>query len=272
MQKKTWKICSVVAIFGLVSSVVLGAGRTGAEPMRIFVAGDSTAAVYGPERYPQTGWAMVLQCGLRDAVVFDYAKAGRSTKSFLAEGRLDEIAAQLLPGDTFLIGFGHNDEKADDPSRFTDPDGDFRTYLKIYIDTVRKHGAMPVLLTPVTRRSFEGGAVVDTHAIYADAVRAVASETKTPLIDLDGVSRAWVSAIGREQAKKYYLYVTPGDRYPWFPAGSEDDTHFTELGARAIANLVAGELLKLNLPISRHVLKVRPALSRPVGVGGPFCQ
>lgn len=280
-QRGARPVLAVLTGIGLMACVTsatlaapVGAAHTAptTQALRLFVAGDSTAATYGPERYPQTGWGAMLQCGLKDVTVLDYAKPGRSTKSYMAEGRLEEIAGELKPGDTVLISFGHNDEKADEPVRFTDPDGDYRTNLEQYIAVMRKHGAIPVLVTPVTRRSFENGKVIDTHAVYASAMRDVAQKTGTKLIDLTVASMRWLAPLGPEKAKKYYLYVSAAERYPAFPNGSVDDTHFTELGARAIANLVDGELARLGLPVSRHVLTARPALTRPVPVGGPFCQ
>ena len=247
--------------------------RSEPAPMRIFIAGDSTAQIYGPDRYPQMSWGMVLQCGFGgDVTVFDYAKGGRSTKSFIDEGRLDALAKDLAKGDTLLIAFGHNDEASEIPARFTDPESDFRDYLRKYVDAARAKGAEPVLLTPVTRHSFEDGKLVDTHAIYARAIRAVAAETKTPLVDLDAVSMAWLENIGPEASKSDYLYTAVSDRYWRFPDGSTDDTHFSEMGSRGIANLIVGELAKLKLPISMRVKAIRPGLTRPVPLGSPACQ
>jgi len=267
----------------LLAIVFLGAGIAGAAaaskhnatpgPMRIFIAGDSTAAIYGPDRFPQMSWGMVLQCGFGgDVTVLDYARGGRSTKSFIAEGRLDVLAGDLAKGDTLLIAFGHNDESADVAARFTDPDGDFRDNLRRYVAAARAKGAEPVLLTPVTRRSFEDGKVVDTHAIYARAIREVATETKTPLIDLDAASMAWLEKIGPTASKNDFMYTAASDRYWRFPEGSNDDTHFSEMGARGVANLIVEGLAKLKLPIAKRVKAVRPGLTRPVPLGTPACQ
>ena len=274
---RLWCILLAVAF----SAASLAAGTAAGKPvrqsqttlMRIFIAGDSTAQIYGPDRYPQMSWGMVLQCGFGGGVtVFDYAKGGRSTKSFIAEGRLDALAGDLAKGDTLLIAFGHNDESADIAARFTDPDGDFRDYLRRYVAAARAKGAEPVLLTPVTRRSFEDGKLVDTHAIYARAVREVAAETKTPLIDLDALSMAWLEKIGPEASKSDFMYTAASDRFWRFPDGSKDDTHFSEMGARGVANLIVGELARLKLPISKRVKAVRPGLTRPVPIGTSACQ
>jgi lysophospholipase L1-like esterase len=274
-KPELWRILLVAALSAASLSASADAAKHARQPalMRIFIAGDSTAQIYGPDRYPQMSWGMVLQCGFGgDVTVLDYAKGGRSTKSFIAEGRLDALAKDLAKGDTLLIAFGHNDESADVAARFTDPDGDFREYLRRYVAAARAKGAEPVLLTPVTRRSFEDGKVVDTHAIYARAVREVAADTKTPLIDLDAASMAWLEKIGPADSRTYYMYTAASDRYWRFPDGSNDDTHFSEMGARGVANLIADGLAKLNLPIAKRVKAVRPGLARPVPLGTSACQ
>ena len=90
-------------------------------PVQVFIAGDSTAAEYGPERYPQLGWGMVLPCAFdRDVTVRNIAKGGRSTKSFISQGFFGRIERDIRAGDVLLIQFGHNDAKSDDPVRATD--------------------------------------------------------------------------------------------------------------------------------------------------------
>ncbi len=86
--------------------------------MQVFIAGDSTAAEWGPEFYPQFGWGMVLKCAFDDGVtVRNYARSGRSSKSFIEEGQFARIEREMKAGDTLLIQFGHNDQKVGDPSR-----------------------------------------------------------------------------------------------------------------------------------------------------------
>src|SRR5262245_35152221 len=162
--------------------VVSGASRPS---VQVFVAGDSTAAACSPQHYPQLGWAMVLSCAFgSDVTVRDLAQSGRSTKSFISQGFFAQIERDIRAGDVLLIQFGHNDQKLEDPVRGTHADGDFRTYLMRYVDMARAKGAQPVLITPVTRRHFQNGALIDTHGPYAQAVREVAAQSRTPLIDL----------------------------------------------------------------------------------------
>ena len=120
----------IPAIF-LIALCALAANARADEPAhRIFIAADSTAATYGPERAPPAGWGQALQSWLDPAQwqVRNHAIGGRSTRSFINEGRLDVVAKALQGGDVLLIQFGHNDAKAEEPTRFTDPDNDLARF------------------------------------------------------------------------------------------------------------------------------------------------
>ncbi|MFV3075623.1 rhamnogalacturonan acetylesterase [Niveispirillum fermenti] len=241
-----------------------------AQAPRIFIAGDSTAAQYGPDRYPQMGWGMVLACNLEGGIaVENRAAGGRSTKSFIAEGRFDAIARDLAPGDTLLIQFGHNDETIAKPERYT-PVPDFRINLLRFIAMARDKGAQPVLLTPVAIRRFDQGVMLESLADYANATRAVARETATPLIDLNADSRAYFQMLGEGPSKGYFLHYGKEYGHPRWPDGIQDDVHFNETGARAVASLVAWRLKGLNLPVSAHVRPLPPG--NPATRGGPACS
>ena len=128
-------------------------------PARIFIASDSTAQDYRPDKYPLSGWGSMLRCAVGPEVtVVNRAIGGRSTKSFMGEGRLDTIAKDLQPGDTLLIQFGHNDANQAKPERYT-PVPEYEANLSRYITVARAAKAKPVLLTPVTRRAFKDGHV-----------------------------------------------------------------------------------------------------------------
>ena len=251
---------------------ILPAQAQDAPRARVFIASDSTAQDYAPSRFPQQGWGTMLRCAFGPEVtVENRAIGGRSTRSFINEGRLDRIAQDIRAGDTLLIQFGHNDASKDKPERYT-PVEDYRVLLGRYIDVARKAGAQPVLLTPVTRRNFVGKKVVPSFPAYSAAARQVARETHTPLIDLDKLSGRWVQKTGAEASKRYFLHYAPGEGLPAFPKGVDDDTHFSELGARGVADIVAGALRKLRLPISRHVKRVRPALKLEAPLGNASCE
>ncbi|MEO6358996.1 MAG: rhamnogalacturonan acetylesterase [Sphingomicrobium sp.] len=241
-----------------------------AAPSRIFIASDSTAQTYGADKYPQQGWGAMLPCAFDDQVtVENRAIGGRSTRSFINEGRLDKIAQDISADDTLLIQFGHNDQNPK-PERYTSV-ADYKTNLRRYIDVAVQKGARPVLLTPVTQRKFVDGKVVASFPAYSGAVREVATQTRTPLIDLEQLSGRWVERTGQERSKALFLHY-PGGVLPGFQAPVADDTHFSEWGARGVANIIAGELARLRLPVSSHVLAQRPALTVTAPLGHSRCK
>jgi len=215
--------------------------------LTLFLAGDSTVTDESESNFPYAGWGMMLQRRFKhDVVVANYAKSGRSSKSFLHEGRFEPILELMKPNDFLFIQFGHNDQKADE-SRHTDPDTTYREYLSRYIDAAREKGAHPVLVTSVHRRYFEpDGTLTDTHGAYLDAVRSLAAERNVPLIDLAARSRELFERLGPEGTKDVFMWAVPGE-FEAFPAGAQDNTHFHERGADRIADLVAEEIRSLGV-------------------------
>lgn len=269
-KHRSWRRAATLCLAGL-AACLLAAGASANS--RLLIAGDSTAADYGPSRYPQMGWGMMLKCGLSpDVDVINLARGGRSTRTFLAEGLWDGLVHQLRPGDTVLIQFGHNDANRAKPERYAPADTVYRDNLLRFIHDARRAGATPVLLTPVARRSFENGRAKADFADYSAVVRAVAAETGAKLIDLEALSRAWLDRKGAEASKAYYLHYTADDGIAAYPEGIADDTHFSELGARGIAELVADALKDLDLPISEEVLDGRPDLKRFTPLGRSDCR
>lgn len=257
-------------LVGLLTGLPAHATRPGDT---ILIASDSTAASYGADRYPQVGWGQMLSCGLSPTVrVANHAMGGRSTRTFLSEGRWERLLADMLPGDTVLIQFGHNDKARGKPERWAPAQTDYRNNLLRFIWDVRTAGGIPVLVTPVARRNFgaDGKAVAD-YPDYSGVMRTLARDLHVPLIDLESLSRSWLDRAGPEAAKAYYLHYRAEDGIAAFPKGVTDNTHFSEVGGRQVANLVAGGLKALNLPISAKVLADRPALTRTTPSGRSDC-
>lgn len=227
----SWSAWLLGLWLALVPSAVAGALQ------RIYIAGDSTASEYPPQRHPRTGWGQVLgEFFDRRIEVRNRAVSGRSTRDYQTLGHRDALIAELNAGDLLLIQFGHNDQKADDPLRFADADGAFRVGLESLVRLARGRGARPVLLTPVARRQFDAaGHAVDTHGRWAAAVRAVAGTEDVPLVDLGDASLRALEALGVEGSRGWYLHDSA--------IGLADDTHFHRRGALAIACLVAEELV-----------------------------
>ena len=213
--------------------------------MRIFVCGDSTAASYNPEETRMVGWGQLLGDFLPGVTVVNLSMAGRSTKTFLAEGRL-EPAGQADPGDLVLIQFAHNDENEKKPERYTAPWTEFTDNLKYFIRFAREHGAVPVLLTPICMRIWQDGKLQPTHGEYPAAMRAVAEETGVPLIDLYTESFRIVESMGEEGSKALFMHFAPGED-PAYPDGSEDNAHTKRAGAERFAAAAAQGLKELGL-------------------------
>ena len=213
--------------------------------MTIYVCGDSTAASYSPEAAPITGWGQVLGEMLPGIRVENRAMGGRSTKSFLSEGRLQKIETEIQPGDLLLIQFTHNDT-SDLVWRHTDPWTSFYHNLEIYVDTAILHQAQPVLMTPICRRYWQGGKLLESHGEYPEVIRVLAAQRNVPLIDIYEKSKQLVRELGDEESKKLYLHVEPGI-YPAYPDGSCDDTHTRRAGAEAYARMAADALRDLGI-------------------------
>jgi lysophospholipase L1-like esterase len=220
----------------------------------IFIAGDSTASIKEIKAYPETGWGMPFVYFWDSTVtVQNLAKNGRSTKSFRQEGLWDKITNTAKEGDYVLIQFGHNDEVPTKKTYTTEEE--FTNNLVEYVKETRQRKAIPVLLTPVARRKFDStGQIVGTHDVYAQLVRNVAKAEQVALIDLDVKSQALYQQMGVEYSKLLFLQLKPGE-HPNYPAGKEDNTHFSELGARLVAQLVLDEIKKTLPALANYIVK-----------------
>lgn len=220
----------------------------------IYMIGDSTMANKTPERHPETGWGMVLPKLFTDKVkIENHAVNGRSTKSFISEGRWQAVLGKLNKGDYVFIQFGHNDQKVKDSARFTNPYTGFRHNLYRFVNETRQKGAIPVLFTSVARRNFnESGTLADTHGEYTEVTRTVAKELEVPMIDLDFLTEQRIAILGPEKSKELFLWLAPGEN-PNYPDGVQDNTHFNEKGAMEVALMAAGGLKELNLEIARYL-------------------
>ncbi|MEV4944891.1 rhamnogalacturonan acetylesterase [Streptomyces sp. NPDC053755] len=201
----------------------------------LYIAGDSTAAQKYADAAPETGWGTALPFFLhRGVTVANHAINGRSTKSFLDEGRLAAILEAIRPGDVLLVQFGHNDQKAADPTRYTEPWSTYQDNLRRFVAGARERGARPVLATSVERRRFDAaGTALPTLGDYPAAMREVAGEERVPLLDVQEQSLALWQQLGPETTKTYFNWT----------AAEQDNTHFNPPGAIAVARLVAGALL-----------------------------
>jgi lysophospholipase L1-like esterase len=211
------------------------------EVTTVFLAGDSTVTDQPAE--PTASWGQMLPRFVASKVaVANHAESGETLKSFLSELRLAKILSQIRPGDYLFIQFGHNDEKQQWPQTYVAADTTYRAYLRAYLAEARLHGAIPVLVTSMQRRTFDdAGRIRNTHGGYPEAVRAVAREENVPLIDLDRMSVALYEALGPELAPQA------------FSQGGKDPTHHSAYGAYELAKCVVQALRATGLPLAASV-------------------
>lgn len=241
-------------ILFVLALATLAAFRLPEHRVTIFMIGDSTMADKPLADNPERGWGQLFPRYLNEEVqVRNYAVNGRSTKSFIKEGRWDSVLKYLQKDDYVLIQFGHNDSKTEDTSRYAAPHGLYRDNLARFVREARAKGAIPVLITPVMRRKFDAaGKFTDTHGEYPGVVRALAAEMNVPLIDLHKSSRDLIEQHGVEGSKKLFLWIDPR-HFTAAMDGRKDDTHFSEYGASQVASLVCDEIRKKNLPLAKYL-------------------
>ncbi len=216
----------------------------------IFWAGDSTVKTNKKVSYPQTGIGQAFdRFTAADVVVYNHAENGRSTKSFMDEGRLKRIEEEIGEGDFLFIEFGHNDEKIKDPTRYTDPHGTFIENLGIFAEVAKKKGAFPVFITSVERRKFDeqGKLRPSEHAEYVAGMKEAGEKFDVPVVDLFTASREFLEKTGDAASVQYYMHLEKGEAV-WSPEGQKDDSHLKYEGAIIYAGMVAEGLVKLGAP------------------------
>lgn len=247
------------------------------DKITIFLIGDSTMAnkdISGGKQ--ERGWGMMLPfCFSDDVVIDNHAVNGRSSKSFIDEGRWQKVLDKLKPGDYVFIQFGHNDEKAQ-PERHTDPGTTFDANLRRFVEETLARGAHPVLFNSVVRRNFfkitpkndddealrktvaakiepvEGDTLVDTHGAYLLSPRNVAKATGVPFVDANRITHDLEQGLGREKSKSLHMIFAPGET-PSLPQGRQDNTHYNVNGAIIVANLLADAVAKEVPALKKYV-------------------
>ena len=240
----------------------------------VYMIGDSTMANKSLDAGNQErGWGHVLGGYFTEDVrVENHAVNGRSSKSFINEGRWDAVVNKIRPGDYVFIQFGHNDEKAD-PKRHTDPGTTFDENLRKFVRETRAKGGIPVLFNSIVRRNFganpqavaaddvrseqsddivEGDTLVDTHGKYLDSPRNVAREMGVTFIDLNKATKELVESMGVEGSKELFMWIPKGVS-PACPKGRQDNTHLNVYGARKVAKLAVQAIEKQIPELGKYV-------------------
>ncbi|MBG9916806.1 rhamnogalacturonan acetylesterase [Bacillus sonorensis] len=210
----------------------------------IYLAGDSTVQNYQANS-PQGGWGEFLQSYLsEDVQVVNRAIGGRSSKTFVEEGRLAAILEVIKKGDWLFVQMGHNDSSKDKPERYTDPYTTYKQYLRMYIEGARQKEATPLLITPVARLHYENGVFLNDFPDYCIAMKQLAEEEHILLIDLMNKSLQHFAEKGYSDIFKYFM----------ISENVNDYTHFTKKGAREIAKLVSSGMQELGLPFVKETV------------------
>lgn len=234
-------------------------------PIRIFIAGDSTACNYPhigtSNRYPQTGWGQVFGELFTDTVgIVNCARSGRSSKSFLREENYTRIKDNIRNGDYLFIQFAHNDSKSEDKERYTSPsDGSFAKCLNTYIDTARNAGAEPVLCTPITRNIVDDTTLVP----YVNEMKRISAEQNIALLDIYNATNSLLKSEGESGRIWMYMHLKPRDnrfigyadykQSQYYNTERHDNTHLNINGARAVAQIAADELIRINHPLAIYL-------------------
>lgn len=215
----------------------------------IYTIGDSTMQFNNYNNYPQIGWAQVLNLFTHeDVTICDYGKNGRSTKSFIDEGRFDVVLSKLKKGDFVICQFGHNDEKSQDPLRYTTPFDTYTANLEYMFNEVKKRECGFVLATSITRHKFENGKCINSHGDYPKAMLEFARKNNITCIDLNTLTINLYTTLGEEATKRFHMMFGP-NIYPNYPEGKNDGSHLRFEGAFMVAELFAREINKTNDPI-----------------------
>jgi lysophospholipase L1-like esterase len=236
----------------LVACLALAGFAPAQRRLTLFLIGDSTMADKpDPQRNPERGWGQALPQFVDGGVaVENHAVNGRSTRSFITEGRWDSVRTRLHRGDWVFIQFGHNDQKAEDSTRYTNPYTGYRRNLERFVAESRARGATPVLFSSIVRRKFNAsGTLEDTHGVYPWVARAVAREQGVAFVDLQLLTEDLVAAAGPERSKRLYVWTEQG-QHPGFPEARRDDTHLSPAGAAEVARLAARAVRGLGAPVA----------------------
>ena len=245
--------------------IMLTSAFTMRKTVTVFMIGDSTMANKDTTGGKQErGWGMMLQQYFKSGVVVDnHAVNGRSSKSFIDEGRWDAVLSKMKPGDYVIIQFGHNDEKPA-ADRHTDPGTTFDANLRRFVLESRARGGIPILCNAVVRRNFyrqvdssiddeslrnttyedekvNSDTLIDTHGAYLLSPKNVARELNVPFIDANRITHDLEQHLGIEGSRRLHMWFRPGE-HPSVPKGRKDNTHYNVYGATVVAGLLAGEI------------------------------
>ena len=245
--------------FFLAAAVFAGVAVSDSTSFTIHVVGDSTVCTYKDNAYPQTGWGQVLGYFFDGArvKVNNAAIGGRSSRTFIEEGRLDGVIAAAQKGDYLFVQFGHNDRDYSKAARYVEP-SQFPGYIQKYVDAGQKKGMNVVLISPMNLNGSRN--VFSTGSNNYDArgmMQTVAKNNKIPFVDLNMKSYNTYNTTYKsmpDYVTRYLYKSLQKGEYPNYPDGvSDGTTHFQEMGSMGHAQMICEELeenLKSNTNLS----------------------
>lgn len=224
--------------------------RSAPDALTVYLAGDST--VTDQVKEPYAGWGQMLpRFFARGVAIANHAESGLALSSFERQQRLQKILSVLKPGDYLFIQFGHNDQK--DKSPKAGPFTSYKTQLKKFVAATRERRGLPVLVTPMERRRFDGdGRPVTTLADYAAAVREVGAEEDVPVIDLHARSLQLYAALGSERSTQAFAFY-PAGTFPGQTEELKDNTHHNAYGGYELARCVVAGIKTAKLDLARFL-------------------
>lgn len=249
------------------------------DTVTVFMIGDSTMANKPLAKENQErGWGQMLPVYLQGKIKVDnHAVNGRSSKSFIDEGRWDKVMELIRPGDYVIIQFGHNDEKIKSADRYTVPGGTFDENLRRFVNDAKSKGATPILMNSIARRNFppnagldiasesddkqkewkgkypeEGVILVDTHGAYLESPRNVAKETGITFIDMNKLTHKLVQELGPNSSRELFMWI-PANTYEFCPKGKIDNTHLNVLGGLVVSRLAVNALAEQMPELRKYI-------------------
>ena len=194
----------------------------------IYLLGDSTVTDQPFEFW--NSWGQMFTRFFKPGIaIANHAESGESLGSSISAGRVAKVEAEMQKGDYVFVQFGHNDMKNKDPQALQS----YGKNLENLVKSIRGKGGIPVLLTSMERKS---GVVKETLAGYPEAVRKVARNEKTALIDLHAMSRKLYAALGKD-----------------LDAAFVDGTHHNNYGSYQIARCVVEGMRQEKLPLAAFI-------------------
>lgn len=238
----------------------------------LFIAGDSTSAYYSTGKAPWEGWGQELyryfknkdttrqksykelgfntdylsgyrEYKMKDITIENWSVPGESTRTFLESGKWDGILNKARPGDYVFVQFGHNDSVKSKGIKYTSI-SDYKKNLNTFAKGCKQRGVQCVFLSPIPKYAFSSKGVCSPWVNhYRTAMKSVASANQIPFLDIGSYGADFLTNIGKENAKSYYMILEKG-KYPYFSGGKNDTIHLQKKGAVKFAQIVAASIVK----------------------------